>query len=99
MRGCDACYVSAHAPARGRRCGPDFNRIADSFTRSFAGMTLRKGGKRISAKTFPTTHTLPLPGEDFKQVQDPCLLHEFNRVARVAMYNRMILQAFNLLLL
>ena len=45
------------------------------------------GGKRISVKTLPTTHTLPLPGEDFKQVQDPCLLHEFNRVARVAMYN------------
>ena len=50
-------------------------------------------------KTIPTTHTLALPGEDFKQVQNPCLLHEFNRVARVAMYNRMILQAFNLALL
>jgi len=62
-------------------------------------MTLRKGGKRISAKTLPTTDALPLPGEDLNQVQDPCLLHEFNRVASVAMYNRMILQVFNLVLL
>ena len=84
-----------------RLCGNDFQRFRIQFSHTLLrGNDAAEGRQqRISAKTLPTTHALPLPGEDFNQVQDLCLLHEFNRVASEAMYNRMILHAFNLVLL